>query len=72
MLVPSDYIPYVNRKKYERGPFRALIEAPLAAAPGGGRKKSDPIEPALPKKERPVDQEVDYLNARPSTLDVVL
>jgi hypothetical protein len=72
MLVPSDFLAYATRKQIDKAPSRSLIEAAFAPAPGGGRKKSTPVEPNEPRDGRVRDEEVDYLNARASTVDVVL
>jgi hypothetical protein len=72
MLVSPDFMAYANRKDPGRAPKRSLVEAAMASSPGEGRKKPAPVNLGEAPKERPNREEVDYLNARASTLDVVL
>jgi hypothetical protein len=72
MFISSELMGYLNQKKIERTSTRASIEAPVAASPGGERKKSPPVEGGERRESNPEATEVDYLNARSSTLDVVL
>ncbi|MDR1871439.1 MAG: hypothetical protein LBS60_05855 [Deltaproteobacteria bacterium] len=72
MFISSELMGYLKQKKIERPVTRSSIEAPVAASPGGERKKSPPVDGGERKEFNQADEEVDYLNARSSTLDVVL
>ncbi|MDR1607604.1 MAG: hypothetical protein LBT38_04250 [Deltaproteobacteria bacterium] len=70
MLVTSDFLAFVNRKKVER-PSRNPVESAWESSPGDRQRPDQPLESnPTPKSNR--GKEVDYLNARQSTLDVVL
>ncbi|MDR1042169.1 MAG: hypothetical protein LBR80_18775 [Deltaproteobacteria bacterium] len=74
MLVSSDFLGYINRRKREAergsGP---LVSAALKASPGG-KEKSPPVEQNIESQRRKgrVESEVEFLNERRSTLNVVL
>ena len=71
MLVSSDFLGYLRRKRDEKT-SAPLVSAALKSSPGG-KEKSQPLEPAGSKpSERRGAEEVDYLNERPSTVSVVL
>ncbi|MDR1395460.1 MAG: hypothetical protein LBK52_04730 [Deltaproteobacteria bacterium] len=72
MLITSDFLVYLNRKKTEPRTARPEIQASLASSPGGQRKKSQPPSGYEGLNSSPDPEEVDYLNSRNSTLDVVL
>jgi hypothetical protein len=72
MLVTSDFLGYLNRKKETEKKSGPLIEPALKSSPGG-KEKSAPVDQATggsPNQKR--GEEVDYLNERSSTVNVVL
>jgi hypothetical protein len=72
MLVSSDFLGYLSRKKELEKDSRPLVSAALKSSPGG-KDKSPPLEPVNSKAAgRKADEEVDYLNAKSSTVSVVL
>ncbi|MDR1051503.1 MAG: hypothetical protein LBP95_10605 [Deltaproteobacteria bacterium] len=72
MLVSSDFLGYLNRKKETEKKSGHLIEATLKPSPGG-KEKSPPVDQVTQGGGRGKHQEdVEYLNERPSTVNVVL
>lgn len=72
MLVSSDFLGYLARKKEQDKTSRPLVPAALKSSPGG-KEKSPPLEPATSEAStRQAKEEVEYLNERPSTVSVVL
>jgi hypothetical protein len=74
MLITSDFLGHLNRKKREtERDSSPLVKAALKASPGG-KEKSPPVDQKTGKPEaQGKDQgEVEYLNERRSTLNVVL
>ena len=72
MLVSSDFLGYLNRKKELEKNNRPLVSATMKSSPGG-KEKSPPLEPVSSEAAaRQAKEEVDYLNERPSTVNVVL
>ncbi|MDR2142426.1 MAG: hypothetical protein LBR11_11700 [Deltaproteobacteria bacterium] len=73
MFVSSDFLAYVGRKKIERPVYaRPPLEASLESSPGGQQKNTPPIKPTPPRLATRSEEEVDYLNARDSTFEVIL
>jgi hypothetical protein len=74
MLVSSDFLRYLKMKKREAekksGP---LISAALKSSPGG-KEQAPPVDQSLETRvrEKSKDGEVEFLNERRSTLNVVL
>ncbi|MDR2340705.1 MAG: hypothetical protein LBF40_11360 [Deltaproteobacteria bacterium] len=74
MFVSSDFLGYLNRKKTtERDERNPLVTAALKTS-AGGKEKAPPVEQRTEgQRKREGDQgEVEYLNERPSTLNVIL
>jgi hypothetical protein len=72
MLVSSDFLGYLNRKKEAEKNSRPLVQATLKSNPGG-KEKSPPVEQATGNQNRThLSEDVEYLNERPSTVNVVL
>ena len=73
MLVSSDVLGYLARKKELEKNSRPLVSAALKSSPGG-KEKSQPLEPEGPESSarRQAEKEVEYLNQRSSTVNVVL
>jgi hypothetical protein len=72
MLVTSDFMAYLVNKKNDQLASRPQVQAALASAPGGQKKNSRPQAVNGNRETNLEPEEVDYLNARTSTLDVVL
>ncbi|MDR1577204.1 MAG: hypothetical protein LBT86_03085 [Deltaproteobacteria bacterium] len=70
MFISSDFLAYVGRKKIDRV-NRAPVEATWESTPGDRQRPAPPIERDRSQKANQTE-EVEYLNARNSTLDVVL
>ncbi|MDR0356555.1 MAG: hypothetical protein LBJ64_12600 [Deltaproteobacteria bacterium] len=72
MLVSSDFLGYLNRKKEIEKKSGSLIEATLKASPGG-KEKSPPVDQTTKGTNRAkLSEDVEYLNERSSTVNVVL
>jgi hypothetical protein len=73
MLVSSDFLGYLNRRKRETEKDSSpLVPAALKASPGG-KEKAPPVDQKTDKpQERGKEEEVEYLNERRSTLSVIL
>ncbi|MDR2457371.1 MAG: hypothetical protein LBD41_02695 [Clostridiales Family XIII bacterium] len=71
MLVSSDFLSYLKRKNENTKTSSPLVTAALKASPGG-KEKAPPVEQLLEKQKRTKEEVVDYLNDKPSTLNVVL
>ncbi|MDR2460738.1 MAG: hypothetical protein LBE38_08160 [Deltaproteobacteria bacterium] len=71
MLVSSDFLGYINRKKEKEKVSSPLLAATLKTS-AGGKEKAPPVDQKTETKEREKKEEVEYLNERPSTLNVVL
>ncbi|MDR0621779.1 MAG: hypothetical protein LBJ61_07875 [Deltaproteobacteria bacterium] len=72
MLVSSDFLGYLNRKKEAEKGNRPLVEAALKSSPGG-KEKSPPVERVAENRgEARGNEEVEYLNEKTSTVNVVL
>ena len=72
MLVGSDFLGYLNRKKETEKKSSPLISATLKAPPGGN-EKNPPVDPISGRSERRKgDEEVEYLNEKSSTVSVRL
>jgi hypothetical protein len=72
MLVSSDFLGYLNRKKEIEKNSRPLVQAALKSSPGG-KEKSPPVEQALDNQSAAkIGEEVEYLNEKTSTVNVVL
>jgi hypothetical protein len=74
MLVSSDFLGYLKRRKREeeRGSSH-LVSAALKSSPGG-KEKAPPVDQDLETRSRDKGKEgeVEFLNERRSTLNVVL
>jgi hypothetical protein len=72
MLVSSDFLGYLARKKETEKKSAPLVHAALKSSPGG-KEKSPPvaIESANQGKAQ-LNEEVEYLNEKTSTVNVVL
>jgi hypothetical protein len=72
MLVSSDFLGYLSRRKELEKNSSPLVQAALKSSPGG-KDKSPPIDQSAGNRERSkLNDDVDYLNERPSTVNVVL
>ena len=72
MLVTSDFLGYLTRKREQERSSKPLVSATLKYSPGG-KEKSPPLEPVNAETSaRQTDEEVEYLNQRSSTVSVVL
>ncbi|MDR2349338.1 MAG: hypothetical protein LBF41_01765 [Deltaproteobacteria bacterium] len=72
MLVSSDFLAYATRKKENDRKGSPLVNAALKSSPGG-KEKAPPVEPENAReKEKKKEEAVDYLNDKPSTLNVIL
>jgi hypothetical protein len=72
MLVSSDFLGYLNRKKELEKKSGPLIEATLKSSPGA-KEKGTPVEQVTSSNRRvKTKEDVDYLNERSSTVNVVL
>jgi hypothetical protein len=71
MLVSSDFLGYLNRKKDNDKRSSPLVAAALKSSPGA-KEKAPPVERTLSKIKRDKKEEVEYLNAKPSNLNIVL
>ncbi|MDR3153517.1 MAG: hypothetical protein LBW85_04410 [Deltaproteobacteria bacterium] len=73
MLVSSDFLGYLNRVKREAEKNSSpLVSAALKSSPGG-KEKAAPVDQKTARRERaPQEDDVEYLNERKSTLNVVL
>ncbi|MDR2386659.1 MAG: hypothetical protein LBE80_03620 [Deltaproteobacteria bacterium] len=72
MLVSSDFLGYLARKKETEKKSGPLVQAALKSSPGG-KEKSPPV--AIESNEQnkaQLNQEVEYLNEKTSTVNVVL
>ncbi|MDR1086605.1 MAG: hypothetical protein LBP22_17545 [Deltaproteobacteria bacterium] len=72
MLVSSDFMAYLAKKNQSQSLTRPQIQAALASAPGGQKKNSRPQSVSVNRERDLEPSEVDYLNARTSTFEVVL
>jgi hypothetical protein len=72
MFVSSDFLGYLNRKKDIERNTSPLVTAAQKASPGA-KDKAPPVD-QKGKRQNPhaKDEEVDYLNEKPSTLNVIL
>ncbi|MDR2352000.1 MAG: hypothetical protein LBF22_02355 [Deltaproteobacteria bacterium] len=71
MFVSSDFLSYLNRKKDIEKKSRPLVTAANKTAPGA-KEKAPPVEQKTERDHQRKDGEVDYLNERSSTLNVIL
>jgi hypothetical protein len=72
MLVSSDFLGYLNRKKELEKGGDPLVRAALKSSPGG-KEKAQPPEPVGNRAASGrTAEEVEYLNQRSSTVSVVL
>jgi hypothetical protein len=72
MLISSDFLSYMIRKKENEKRSSPLVTASLKSSPGG-KEKSPPVEQRTDReKEEKMDDSVDYLNEKSSTLNVIL
>ncbi|MDR1111324.1 MAG: hypothetical protein LBP92_11685 [Deltaproteobacteria bacterium] len=72
MLVSSDFLGYLSRKREQEKNSSPLVQAALKSSPGG-KDKSPPVDQVTGNRDRAqLNGEVDYLNERPSTVNVVL
>jgi hypothetical protein len=72
MLVSSDFLGHLTRKRELEKKDRPLVSATLES-PKGGNEKAQPLEPASSKRGGGrAGDEVEYLNERSSTVSVVL
>jgi hypothetical protein len=74
MLVSSDFLGHLNRRKREEerssGP---MVSATLKSSPGG-KEKAPPVDQNLDNRSHDMgnEGEVEFLNERRSTLNVIL
>ncbi|MDR1656809.1 MAG: hypothetical protein LBT47_04530 [Deltaproteobacteria bacterium] len=72
MLVSSDFLGYLNRKKDLEKNSEPLVRATLKSTPGG-KEKNAPLEPVGRNSNATrTPEDVEYLNERSSTVNVVL
>jgi hypothetical protein len=72
MLVTSDFLGYINRKKENEKKNSPLVTAALKTAPGG-KEKNEPVEQISEKQSQTKNKEdIEYLNNKSSIFDVVL
>jgi hypothetical protein len=72
MLISSDFLTYVIRKKENEKKDSPLVAASLKSSPGG-KEKSAPVDQRTEReKEEKKEESVDYLNEKSSTLNVIL
>jgi hypothetical protein len=72
MFVSSDFLGYLKNKSNLEKNSRPLVTAPQKNLPGGN-DKAPPVRQVTEKQEhRAPQEEVDYLNDRPSALNVIL
>ena len=72
MLISSDFLGYVIRKKENEKRGSPLVAASLKSSPGG-KEKAPPLDQRTEReKEEKKEGAVDYLNDRPSALNVIL
>jgi hypothetical protein len=70
MLVSSDFLGYLNRKKEVEKKSTPLIQATLQA-PAGDNEKNQPVDPVnIRPKAQKHKEDVEYLNERSSTVNV--
>ncbi|MDR2405697.1 MAG: hypothetical protein LBE27_04940 [Deltaproteobacteria bacterium] len=72
MFVSSDFLGYLNRKKDIERNSSPLVTAAQKASPGA-KDKAPPVDQKSKRHHNPdKDEEVDYLNEKRSTLNVIL
>ncbi|MDR2442314.1 MAG: hypothetical protein LBE31_02190 [Deltaproteobacteria bacterium] len=72
MLVSSDFLGYLNRKKELEKNNDPMVRAAMKSSPGG-KEKGPPIEPVGREADNTrTNEEVEYLNEKSSTVNVVL
>jgi hypothetical protein len=72
VLVSSDFLGYLNRKKEIEKNSKPLVGATLKSSPGG-KEKNPPVEQVVSDHNNTHSkEEVEYLNEKTSTVNVVL
>jgi hypothetical protein len=71
MFVSSDFLSYLNRKKDIEKNSRPLV-TPASKISPGAKEKAPHVDQKTDRHAHGKDDEVDYLNERPSTLNVIL
>jgi hypothetical protein len=72
MLVSSDFLGYLNRKKEVEKKSGPLIQAAIKTTPGGDDKNPSVAPVSAPPEHQKGQQEVEYLNEKSSTVSVIL
>jgi len=72
MIVTSDFLGYINRKKENEKKSSPMIAAALKTSPGG-KEKDEPVEQITEKQGQVKNQEeIEYLNNKTSIFDAIL